>query len=382
MMRGKITHVIDSLGPGGAERLLVAYAPRLAKLGFAVDVVVLHDKQGNFMRAPLEQAGIKVTHLPVDKLRNLGQIRAFHRAMRQSAPDLIHAHLEFASMLGPMSGWLSGTPSVATLHTLDAPTFRSARDLRRWLMYRALANFADRVICLTKANARIAQGTGLGRAPVVILPNGVEIDGFDAPPKTSREALRGQFGIPDAAPLAVAVCVLRPEKALDRLLAAFPTVRHAVPGAHLLIVGDGPMMEPLAAMVRDQGLTGQVHFAGYRTDVADVMRAADVFVLPTMFDAQPTVIMEAMAARLPVVSTTFAGIPDMVESGVQGTLVAPGDVPGLAVALGDMLANPDRARAMGEAGRTRAVAEFAMDRQIEKLGALYDELIAARRAAR
>ncbi|MEJ1939202.1 glycosyltransferase, partial [Nostoc sp. NIES-2111] len=135
MSRGKITHVIDSLGPGGAERLLVAYAPRIARLGFDVNVVVLHEKQGNFMIPQLVEAGIPVTWLPVEKLRRLDQVAGFLRAMRQSRPDLIHAHLEFASILGSVCGRLTGTPVVATLHTLDAPALGNRRDTRRWLMY-------------------------------------------------------------------------------------------------------------------------------------------------------------------------------------------------------------------------------------------------------
>jgi glycosyltransferase involved in cell wall biosynthesis len=381
MSRGKIIQIIDSLGPGGAERLLVAYAPRIAKLGFDVEVVVLHEKKGNFMRESLEAAGITVTMVEVSQLRRVDQILGLHRALKRFKPDLIHAHLEFASMLGSISGALTGTPVVATLHTLDEPNLGSRRDTRRWLMYRAMATFADRVICLTKRNAEIARQTGLGNAPLVILPNGVEIDIFDAPLKTSRADLRATFGIPETAPLAVALCVLRPEKALDRLLRAFPEVVRSQPDAHLLIVGDGPMMEPLTAMTEAEGLTDRVHFAGYRTDVADVMRASDLFVLPTMFDAQPTVIMEAMASRLPVVSTTFSGIPDMVENGVHGTLVEPGNVPQLAHALADMMANPEKAKAFGEAGRKRAVEAFSMDRQIERLAQLYDELIAGRRRA-
>lgn len=382
MNRGKITHVIDSLGPGGAERLLVAYAPRIARLGFDVDVVVLHEKQGNFMIPPLVEAGIPVTWLPVDKLRRLDQIANFLRAMRRSGPDLIHAHLEFASILGSVSGKLNGTPVVATLHTLDAPAMGNRRDMRRWLMYRCLASFADRVICLTQANADIALRTGLGRAPIMILPNGVETDDFDAPPQTDRATLRRQFGISESAPLAISVCVLRPEKGLDRLMKAFPDVARALPGARLLIVGNGPMMEPLKELAAQNGLTGQVHFAGYRMDVADVMRAADVFVLPTIFDAQPTVIMEAMAARLPVIATTTAGIPDMVQDGANGTLVPPDDVPALARALSDMLADPARGRQMGEAGRQRVVAEFSIDQQIARLGDLYDSLISKRRMVR
>lgn len=382
MSRGRIRHLIDSLGPGGAERLLVAYAPRIARLGFEVDVVALHDKDGNWMREPLERAGIPVTTIEVTKLRRVDQILAFHRAMKAADPDLIHAHLEFASVLGSISGRLLGKPVVTTLHTLDPAGIGSRRDARRWLMYKTMANCADRVICLTKANAEMARAAGLGDAPVAILPNGVEIDSFDAPPLTSRAALRAAFGIPATAPLAIAVCVLRPEKGLDVLLQALPAVIRSVPDAHLLIVGDGPEMDRLTAMAQAENLSERVHFAGYRTDIPDLLRAADVFVLPTLFDAQPTVIMEAMAARLPVVSTTFAGVPDMVDTGVHGTLVAPGDVSALAEALIGMLGDPVRAKAIGEAGRRRAEVEFSMDGQIEKLAALYDRLIAEHRPSK
>lgn len=379
MTRGKITHLIDSLGSGGAERLLVAYAPRLAKLGFDVDVVVLHERGGNWMREPLEAAGVPVRTVEVDKLRRVDQIIGFHQAMKKSAPDLMHAHLEFASMLSSISGHLQNKPVVATLHTLDAPEAVDRQSARRWLMYKTLARYADRVICLTKANADIARQTGLGSASIEILPNGVEVEQYAQPPLTDRKTLREQHNIPLDAPLAVSVCVLRPEKGLDRLLRAFPKVRERLPDAHLLMVGDGPEMGRLTEMVENEGLAGFVHLAGYRKDVADVMHAADLFVLPTLFDAQPTVIMEAMAACLPVVSTTFAGIPDMIEHGKHGLLVTPDDVPALADALATVLADPAMGKAFGMAGRVRATEEFSMNRQIERLAGMYDQLIAENR---
>lgn len=111
------------------------------------------------------------------------------------------------------------------------------------------------------------------------------------------------------------------------------------------------------------------------------MRASDVFVLPTLFDAQPTVIMEAMASGLPVVSTPFAGIPDMVEHGRHGLLVEPDDVPALSNALAELLGNPRRAREFGQAGRERAQTEFSITRQVERLADLYDRLISDYRRA-
>lgn len=377
--RGRIRHVIDSLGSGGAERLLVAYAPRLAALGFEVDVAVLHERGGNWMREKVEAAGIPVTQIDVTKLRNFRQIADFYRQMKAAKLDLIHSHLEFSSLLGSVAGRLSGTPVVTTLHTLDAPADMESGRGRRWLMYKAMETCADSVICLTEANAAIARKTGLSRASISVLPNGIEIDQFSGPAVQDRSTIRAAYGVPDDAPMIVSVCVLRPEKGLDLLIAAFPEVLRHRPDAHLLLVGDGPEMARLRGLVEVAGLQAQIHFAGYRQDVADIMKAADIFVLPTLFDAQPTVIMEAMAASLPIVATTFSGIPDMVTDGVHGTLVPPGDVAALAGALGATLADMDRARAMGTAGRLRAETEFSIARQIDKLADLYERLIAGRR---
>lgn len=378
----RIRHVIDSLGPGGAERLLCAYAPRLEALGLSVDVVVLQERGGNPMRAPLENAGIRVTTAAVNKLSRLDQLPAFHRAMKAGAPDLLHTHLEFSSLLGALSGAMTRTPVVGTLHTLHAPATTDRGGARRWLMYQAMTRFADRVICLTEGNARIARQTGLGRARIEVLPNGVEVEVFDAPPLRDRATIRAEFAIPVDAPLIVTVCVLRPEKGIDHLLSAMPQILRANPEAHLLVVGDGPEMPRLTRQASRDALTGRVHFAGHRSDVSDILRAADVFVLPTLFDAQPTVIMEAMAARLPVVSTLIAGVPDMIDDGKHGLLVAPGDVPDLAQSVSGLLALPAVARSLGAAGRERAEVAFSMTRQVERLAQLYDRLIFDRRRAR
>ncbi|WP_102226395.1 glycosyltransferase [Acidimangrovimonas sediminis] len=377
--RGRIRHVIDGLGPGGAERLLAAYLPRIASQGFEVDVVALQEKFGNHMHGALTDGGIPVTRLEVSKLRNLRQVRSFLQNMRATAPDLIHAHLEFATLLGSLSGRMLNRPVVATLHTLDLPGLSSRRDMRRWLMYRTMARWTDRTICLTNANAESARNSGLGRARILVLPNGVEIEDYDAPPRTSRAELRRSFGIAPTAPLIVSVCVLRPEKGVDRLLRAFPAIREAVPAAHLLVVGDGVMRAKWEELAWSEGIADRVHFAGQRRDVADIMRAADLFALPTLFDAQPTVVMEAMAARLPVVASHVGGIPDMVEDGITGRLVRPDNPSALARAIIPLLADPALAQGYGAAGRQRVETDFSMDRQIAKLCTLYDGLIEANR---
>jgi glycosyltransferase involved in cell wall biosynthesis len=129
-------------------------------------------------------------------------------------------------------------------------------------------------------------------------------------------------------------------------------------------------------MAEELGIGGRVHFLGYRTDVADVTQVYDVAVLPSVAgEGLPHAVLEAMALRKPMVASRFSGIPEEVEEGVTGTLVPRGDVKGLAGAIIDLLTNPEKARAFGEAGRRRVEEKFALKRMLDETFALYEELL-------
>ncbi|MDP4032962.1 MAG: glycosyltransferase family 4 protein [Pseudorhodobacter sp.] len=375
-------HLIDGLGRGGAEQLLVAYAPELKRIGYDVQVVVFQEKDGNLQAARLRSAGIAVTLLRIDKLKRVDQLWRAVRGLRLMRPDLVHAHLQFASITAGLARRLLGVPAVATLHTLEHPTGLDRSSWRLWLMNRALATSVDRVICLSRASAEAARRIGLGEAQLEILGNGIDLRPYDAPPVLGRAAARARFGIAQDAPLILTVAVLRPEKGIDRLVAAMPAICSACPDVHLLVVGDGPQFAPLQAQIAGLRLGEAVTLTGFRDDVPDLMRSADIFVLPTLGDALPTVVMEAMAARLPVVASDVGGLSDMIIHGVEGVLVPPDDVPALAAAVLGLLLD-GRARAqMGLAARSRAERDFTLQGQVARLAEIYEQLIADKRARR
>jgi glycosyltransferase involved in cell wall biosynthesis len=162
-------------------------------------------------------------------------------------------------------------------------------------------------------------------------------------------------------------------KGVPVLLRAFAETLEAHPEAHLTLIGDGPERARIEALARELGLGGAVRFPGYlsQDEVADELARADLFVLPSFAEGVPVVLMEAMAARLPVVATRIAGIPELVDEGVAGRLVPPGDAASLARALSDLLAEPDLRRRMGEAGREKVVAEFDLAGEAAKLHRLF-----------
>jgi glycosyltransferase involved in cell wall biosynthesis len=193
-----------------------------------------------------------------------------------------------------------------------------------------------------------------------------------------RGRLRAELGISGDALVIVTVAVLRPPKGVDKLIAAMTEVLRSVPSARLLIVGDGSERQRLEQQTRDAGISHAVVFAGFRDDVFDLLKASDVFVLPTLFDALPTVVIEAMFASLPIIASRVGGLPDMLDDGVEGELVPPGDVQALATSILKMLKESERREAAGAAALRRAQTCYSLPSQVRKLADLYDDVAAGK----
>jgi glycosyltransferase involved in cell wall biosynthesis len=170
------------------------------------------------------------------------------------------------------------------------------------------------------------------------------------------------------------VCQLRPEKALDLLVEATGKVLERFPDVRVLIAGDGPEEEALRDQIAAAGLDDCVLLIGTRRDVPDLLATADIAVCCSDFEGTPLSVMEYMGAGRPVVATRVGGLPEMIEHEVHGLLFERRDVSGLAGALGELLGQPARARAMGVRGRDRQRQEFDLETMVRNLGELYEML--------
>ena len=162
-------------------------------------------------------------------------------------------------------------------------------------------------------------------------------------------------------------------KGVPVLLDAFARVLKDHPDAELTLVGDGPERPRIEARARALGCDHAVRFAGYlsQDEVTAELARADLFALPSFAEGVPVVLMEAMASRLPVVATRLAGIPELVEDGVSGRVVPPGDSAALAAALAELLSDPDLRARMGTAGRAKVEAEYDMAGEAARLAVLF-----------
>ena len=177
------------------------------------------------------------------------------------------------------------------------------------------------------------------------------------------------------------VAVLRPAKGIQFMLEAMPAILQRVPDARYVVVGDGEHGKALHAIVAEKGLQEQVIFTGVRSDVPDLLAASDLFVLPTLEDALPTVLAEAMASRVPIVASRVGGIPEMVTDGYNGLLVSPQDVEQLAFSCQNLLSDPTLAQQLRKNGHQVAYERYDIRKQAQKLGELYLQLLPKKQGA-
>jgi glycosyltransferase involved in cell wall biosynthesis len=330
------------------------FARAFAARGGELRVCCLKSIGGNPFEAELRALGVPVTNLGARNLRDLGAFRRLLRLLREERIGLVHAHLAYASIWGALACRRTGIPCVATLHVppSGAPP-RSREGIRESLMVRALDRWAARVIAVSGSvrEAWIRRG-GLDPSKIVIVGNGIEVDAFT--PSRHRGLV------------VTTVSVLRAGKGIEVLLDAIPAVLSRHPEARFLIAGDGPLRESLEARSGD-GVT----WTGFRRDVPELLASSDLFVLPSLDDAYPTVLMEAMAAGLPVVSTRVGGIPEIVDDGRTGHLVPPGDSAALARAISDLLDSPEERESLGRAARAEAERLFSTATWVERLEEVY-----------
>jgi glycosyltransferase involved in cell wall biosynthesis len=320
----------------------------------------------------LRDAG--VPHLRWEATRAPGPATAaevvrLDRIVRGTAPDLLHLHSSKAGLAGRAA--VRG--SRATIFQPHAWSFAAVGGAARRATIaweRAAARWADVVLCVSEGERRRGEQAGVaGRYRVV--PNGVDLARFGAGDSAARDDARRRLGL-DPGPLAVCVGRLSRQKGQDLLLAAWPAVRAAVPGARLALVGGG-------ALEGTPPLPGDVLLAGDQPDVTPWLHAADVVVAPSRWEGMALGVLEAMATARSVVATDVDGMREAVGDDGAGALVPPEDAGALAGTVAVRLTDVARAEAEGAAGRLRVERWFDRERSLRETSALALEVLAARR---
>ena len=369
----KIAYVIDGLSMGGAERLMVPILKHLNRTDFDAYICALQSKDGNPMAEEIRALGIPVDCLEIKHLRDLNTLPRLIKYLKRMGADLVHTQLEFANILGTISAKCLRLPSVCTIHVMPSLDIKTKSKLHQKLEWFVLKYFCDRVISVSEeAREYHLHISGAYPDQVATIYNGIDLSGFlSLDWELERVNVREELGIPMDAKVLTTVAVLRPQKGIQYMIRALPAVMASNPNAYYLIVGDGPHRSTLIEEVRKAKVNDRVIFAGMRKDVPRLLSASDIFVLPTLTEALPTVLAEAMAAKLPIVASRVGGIPEMINNKQNGCLVEPEDLAGLANACMHLLNDAKERATLGAEGWNIVNQKFNIERQVDKLEELY-----------
>jgi glycosyltransferase involved in cell wall biosynthesis len=244
-------------------------------------------------------------------------------------------------------------------------------------MWQILRRFCARIISVSEGTRQhYIHQMNFPPDKIMTMYNGINLAPFEATGMQQRQAVREELQIPPHAPVLATVAVLRPPKGIQYMLEAMPRILEAVPDARYLVVGDGEHRATLHELARTQEVAEQVIFTGARKDVPAMLAASDIFVLPTLTEALPTVLAEAMGTRKPIIASAVGGVPEMVETERNGLLVPPAEPARLAEACIRLLRNPAEAQLMGQTGQAIARERFEITVQAQHLGTLYQALLA------
>jgi glycosyltransferase involved in cell wall biosynthesis len=372
-----IIFLIDGLGMGGAERLMVPILRNLNRDYFEPRVCVLHIKGGNPIADDLRALGIPVDLILVPYLRDVTALPRLYRYLKDVRADLVHTQLETADILGNIAAKFLRLPSVSTIHTMPSQNMKLKSRLHQDVELFVLRYFSNVVVSVSEEARKFY--LDISRIPpgkLLTIYNGIDLSHFEnLDYQQERIRTRQEFGIPNDAKLLVTVAVLREFKGIQFMIRALPAILSEDPNVYYLVVGNGSHRDSLEQEVDKAGVRDHVIFAGQRSDIPQLLAASDLFVLPTLTEALPTVLAEAMAARLPIVASAVGGVPEMVVHGENGLLLPSGDSEALAIACISLMADAERRKAMGERGWQVVTEKFNIHTQVDKLKELYLNLI-------
>lgn len=377
----RLLYVIDSLVAGGAESSLAALAPHYVGSGVELEVVYLHDRPG--LQEVIAASGARVTFVGTPA-RRTDWVRGLRGLVRDRRPDLVHTTLYEADVCGRVAARLAGTPVVSSLVNegygdshLDDPELRTWKVRAAQAVDAATARLTARMHAVSEFIADEMSGhLHYPRDRIDVVPRGRDPATLGRRLPERRLAARAGLGVPPGRRLVLVVARQEHQKGLDVLVEAMPTVRAALPDAELVVAGrEGAHSPALREAVARLGLEGTVRFLGARTDVGDLLAAADLFVLPSRREGSPGSVMEAMALEVPVVVSDIPQIREVVDESCA-ILVPPDAVGRLGDAIVASLREPEAAAARAEVGYLRFVQRFTIDAVAARMLEFYGRALA------
>ncbi len=356
---------LTSFDIGGTERQMVELIRRLDPAEFEVHVGCC--QRGGPLAPLVEARAASIAEFPIAgfaRVPTLRQLLAFAAWCRRLNCRVVQTCELYANVFALPGAAMARVPvrigSRREIITRDKTSAHLAgQRLAYWGAHVIVAN--------STAAAKQLRLEGVPARKIHTIRNGVDSDVFSMRPRALGPLRR-----------IITVANLRAEKGHDTLLAAARRVVRDQPEVEFLFVGDGPLRRVLEDQAHADGLARHVRFLGERSDIAALLGAADLFVLPSRSEALPNSVLEAMAAGLPVIATRVGGVPELIESGLNGMLVPPDHPDALTAVMLDLIRRPTFALKLGRAARAKVESRFSFERMVSAFETLYRTELARR----
>jgi glycosyltransferase involved in cell wall biosynthesis len=364
----KLLLFIPTLDQSGAEKQFSLLATGLSRGEFDIQVVCL--TRGGPYESLLEEHGIPVAVLhkrlkfdPVAYFR----LRAFFKRFQ---PDIVHSWLFAANAYGRLAAGSRDRPKII-ISERCVDSWKQSWQLK---LDRKLIPRTDRLVANSQSVAEFYREQGFPGEKIVVIPNGVKLCDEGPLSPDEKNSLLKTWEIPPGSRIVGYAGRLAPQKRGADLIWSLQLLRQLTDRVYLVIIGDGPERTEMLKLSQHMGCDHLVRFLGHQNNVPRLMRAFDVAWLASDFEGQSNSLMEAMAAGVPVVASDIPANRELVADGETGFLVKVGDCPAFSQFADRILADPELARRLGEAGRERMRMHFNVETMIESHRVLYHEL--------
>lgn len=374
----RVAFALDSMVIGGTELNMLRQATALDPA--RVHLRILFNREGPLLDQ-LVATGLALERVDLVSLKSpaaLGTIRRLRRRLEEEQIEVLHAHDIYSNILGALAVRRQGSTRLVVSRRWGTTHY----PLHLRLANRYAYSRADMVLANSAGvAASLHDDEGVPRHRIAVVPNFADAAVFARQDPGDRAALRAALGVPGPAIVVGTVANLRPVKDQGTLLRAIAALPAGPIPVHAVIIGEGPSRGELEALARQLGIAERVHLGGAILDASRHHCAFDISVLTSLSEGFPNTLVEAMAARRPVVATRVGGVPDAVREGETGFLVGAGDHAGFADRLWRLITDPALRAQMGNAGHTLAMSAFHEQAVIPQLEQLYHRLraVTARR---
>lgn len=357
----RFAHLIESDGPGGAERMLASVVTALQAAG-ADNVVIAPAAGEGWLARELSGTGARLELFRLERPFSPKFARWLAGVLQRHRTDIAHSHEFTMAVYGAWAARRAGVPHLFTMH---GSRYYAGR-LQRRIAMRLAAFFSSSIVAVSRTLTRhLVRDLWIPQSRVVTIPNGVR------PGPAVQSGLREELGLGSGDQLVVAVGNLYPVKGHEYLLQTLAQLATTFPTLHVAIAGRGELEQPLRERARALHLSDRFHLLGLRSDIANVLAGADVFVLPSLSEGVPLALLEAMLAGRPVVASAVGEVPTVLDEGRAGVLVPAADSAALANALAALLADPARLGRLAAAARERASRAYSFGAMMDGYLALY-----------